>query len=117
LGRGVRFSVNTLSKTLIAATLLLVVSLTSYAQQPERKAIYQVAPQYPPVLKNKQIGGVVRITAIVGPTGVVKRTEVIGGNPALVTAAENALRAWKYEPAAVETREIVTFRFDPLNHR
>ena len=78
--------------------------------------IFQVAPQYPPILKSNQIGGIVRMTLIVSASGNVKRTEVTGGNPALVTAAESALKRWKYEPAANETRETVTFRFDPKSH-
>jgi TonB family protein len=109
--------IRTFSNTLIGATLTIFVSLASYAQQSERKAIYQVAPHYPTVLKDRQIGGVVRISAVVSPSGLVKRTEVVGGNPALAAAAENALKDWKYEPAARETREIVTFRFDPLHRR
>jgi TonB family protein len=79
--------------------------------------MFRVAAQYPPVLKNKQIGGGVRITVIVSPSGLVKRAEVKDGNPALVTAAENALKAWKDEPTAVETRDIVAFRFDPFSQR
>jgi TonB family protein len=86
------------------------------AQQP-RKVIYRTNPVYPPVLKDKQIGGLVRILVVVTPAGGVKQTEDLGGNPALVTATEAAVKQWKFEPAANETREIVTLRFDPKNHR
>jgi outer membrane biosynthesis protein TonB len=86
------------------------------AQQP-RKVIYKTNPVYPPVLKDKHIGGLVRILAVVTPAGSVKRTEDIGGNPALVTATETAVKQWKFEPSANETREIVTLRFDPTDHR
>jgi TonB family protein len=86
------------------------------AQQP-RKVIYRTNPVYPPALKDNQIGGLVRILVVVTPAGGVKQTEDLGGNPVLVTAAEAAVKQWKFEPAANETREIVTLRFDPKNHR
>jgi TonB family protein len=86
------------------------------AQQP-RKIIYRTNPVYPPALRDRQIGGLVRILVVVTPAGVVKQTEDLGGNPALVTAAEAAVKQWKYEPAPNETREIVTLRFGPTDHR
>jgi TonB family protein len=85
--------------------------------QQSRKIIYRTNPVYPPVLKDKQIGGLVRILVVVTPAGSVKQTEDLGGNPVLVTATEAAVRQWKFEPAANETREIVTLRFDPTNQR
>ena len=85
------------------------------AQQP-RKVIYKTKAVYPAVLKDKQIGGLVRILVVVTPAGGVKQMEDLGGNPALVTATEAAVRQWRFEPAANETREIVTLRFDPTNH-
>ena len=45
-----------------------------------------------PVLKDKQIGGLVRILVVVTPAGGVKQVEDLGGNPALVTAAEAAVK-------------------------
>lgn len=87
-----------------------------HAQQP-RRVVYKVNPIYPPVLKDNQIGGLVRILVVVTPAGTVKETEDRGGNPVLVSAAEAAVKQWKYEPAPTETRETVTLRFDPTNHR
>ena len=86
------------------------------AQQP-RKVIYRTNPVYPPVLKDKQIGGLVRILVVVTPAGGVRETEDLGGNPVLASAAEDAVKQWKFEPAANETREVVTLRFDPTNRR
>jgi outer membrane biosynthesis protein TonB len=85
--------------------------------QQSRRVIYRTNPIYPPVLKDKQIGGLVRMLLVVTPAGSVKQTEVLGGNSALVTATETAVKHWKYEPAANETREIVALRFDPANER
>jgi outer membrane biosynthesis protein TonB len=107
--------INSSIKCALAVAFLLVVCVMQ-AQQP-RRVIYRTNPVYPPVLRDKQIGGVVRILVVVTPAGGVKQTEDLGGNPALVTATEAAVKQWKYEPAANETREILTLRFDPTNHR
>ena len=82
-----------------------------------RRVIHKTNPVYPPVLKDKNIGGLVRILVVVTSTGSVKQTEPLGGNPALVTATEAAVKQWRFEPAPNETREIVTLRFDPTDHR
>ena len=108
-------SINSSTKCVLAVAFLLVVCMMQ-AQQ-ARKVIYRTNPVYPPVLKDKQIGGLIRILVVVTAAGGVKQTEDLGGNPALLTAAEAAVKQWKFEPAANETREIVTLRFDPTQHR
>jgi outer membrane biosynthesis protein TonB len=49
----------------------------------------------------------------VAQNGTVKSTKVVGGHPLLVNAATDAVRKWKFEPAAEETTGIVEFKFDP----
>ena len=95
--------------------MLLLVGVAQCQQL--RRVIYKTNPVYPPILKDNNIGGLVRILAVVTPAGNVKQTQPLGGNPALVTAAEAAVKQWKYDPAPSETREIVTLRFDPTDHR
>ena len=104
------------SLALLTFGAFLLASTGVWAQEPARKPIYQVQPQYSRILKDKQIGGTVRLVAVVSPAGTVKQTEIVGGNPILVTAAENAVHQWKYAPADHETREEIIFRFDPNNH-
>lgn len=104
------------SLILLVVGASLLASTAAWTQEPARKPIYQVPPQYSRILKDKQIGGTVKLIAVVSPAGAVKQTEIVGGNPILVTAAENAVHQWKYAPADHETREEITFRFDPNNH-
>jgi len=103
---------------LSAVALGLLIATGGYAQEPGREVIRRVSPDYPPILKTKGIGGLVRLVLVVNPSGTVKRTEVLGGNPILAKAAENALKQWNFSPSATETKEIVTLRFDPTgSHR
>jgi TonB family protein len=59
------------------------------------------------------IQGNVRVDVLVAPNGAVRAVEVKGGHPVLADAAQNALRQWKWEPAAHETHETIELKFNP----
>lgn len=78
----------------------------------DRKVSARVAPVYPELAKKMHIHGTVKVEAVVRPNGIVKSTRVLGGNPVLVQAAEDAVAKWKFEPAQGETTEIVQLAFE-----
>jgi periplasmic protein TonB len=82
------------------------------AAAPKRKVRYKVAPYYPPLAKQMNLTGQVKIVATVTADGRVSNTSVIGGSPLLVSASMDALKQWRFEPAAKETTEIVQFDFN-----
>ena len=45
--------------------------------------------------------------------GSVKSANALGGNPALIQSAIDAVRKWKFEAAPEETTEIVQIMFEP----
>jgi len=49
---------------------------------------------------------------VVAANGSVKSVEVKGGHPLLAQSAQNAVREWKWEPAAHETREPLEIKFE-----
>ena len=85
-------------------------------QQPspasKRRIVRRVAPEYPLAAKRMGLGGTVKIVAMVGPGGNVKKVEPVGGSPILVQAAESAITQWKYAPGA-ESQESVELHFTP----
>ena len=86
------------------------------AQKPEktnRRKIYSVNPVYPELLKRSNIGGVVRLLLVISPKGSVDTVNQLGGNAALVEAATNAVKKWKYAPADTEATQEVSITFDP----
>jgi protein TonB len=85
--------------------------------QPElsRRVKTQVAPQYPELARRVNARGTVKLLVTVGANGSVKNTKVVGGHPLLVTAAEDAIRRWKFEPATDETTGVVEFTFQPAD--
>jgi TonB family protein len=59
------------------------------------------------------IQGKVRLEVTVGTNGKVKSTKVVGGHPLLVSASEDALRKWEFEPAAADATAVIEFSFNP----
>jgi TonB family protein len=72
----------------------------------ERKLITRVEPQYPEILREKQIGGIVRLEVTIAANGTVQSVAILGGNPILAEAAETAVRKWVYAPGRSQTLEV-----------
>jgi|SRR5579862_2166095 len=79
----------------------------------DRKVVVKVQPQYPGLARAMKIQGSVRADVVVEPSGKVKSVDVKGGHPLLAQSAQDALREWKWEPAAHETHQTVELRFAP----
>jgi TonB family protein len=81
----------------------------------QRKVINRVVPQYPDLARRMHLNGVVKIEAEVASNGTVKDVSLKGGHPVLAQAALNAVRKWRWAPAAHETAERIEVKFDPDN--
>lgn len=91
----------------------LAVAQSSPAANSTRKITFRVAPVYPELAKKTRIQGVVKVEAGVRANGTVKSARPLGGNPVLIDAAIDAIRKWKFEPAAADTTEIIQLTFTP----
>jgi len=78
-----------------------------------RKLVNKVVPAYPDLARRMNLNGIVKVEAVVATNGTVKSTRIIGGNPVLAMAAEDAVRRWKYVPASTESTTVVELRFSP----
>lgn len=86
----------------------------AYSQQSStdgRKLIRKVDPIYPEMARRMNIGGTVKVFAVVSPDGTVKSVQPVGGSPLLVEAAEAAIAQWKFAPASAESKELVELHF------
>lgn len=82
------------------------------APESRRKLVLKIAPEYPDAARRMRLGGTVKVIAVVGTDGNVKRVELVGGSPLLVQAAERAVAQWKYVPGG-ESQESVELHFNP----
>jgi periplasmic protein TonB len=78
----------------------------------KRKVRVKVAPDYPPLAKQMNVTGKVKIETTIAADGHVLNTKVIGGSPLLVNAALDAVKKWRFEPAPKDTTEVIEFEFD-----
>ena len=76
-----------------------------------RKLVSRVTPVYSDLARNLNAHGVVKLEVLVAANGSVKSITVKGGHPLLVVSAQDAVRKWKWEPAAHETKEDVEISF------
>jgi TonB family protein len=78
-----------------------------------RRAKTRVQPTYPELAHKMNISGTVKIEVTVAPNGSVKEAHVVGGHPVLATAALDAAKKWRFEPASGESTGIIDFKFEP----
>jgi protein TonB len=70
------------------------------------KLISSVSPVYPILAKNQHVSGDVRLDALIDANGRVTTMKVISGPTLLHQAAMEALRQWKYQPAALDGKPV-----------
>ncbi len=78
-----------------------------------RRAKTKVQPEYPDLARKMNITGTVKVEVVVAPNGTVKEARVLGGHPVLASAAVDAARKWRFEPAATESTGVIDFKFQP----
>lgn len=81
----------------------------------KRKVRTRVVPDYPPLARQMNVTGKVKIEATIAADGHVTGTKPVGGSPLLVNSAMDALKKWRFEPAAKESTEVIEFDFTGQN--
>jgi TonB family protein len=77
----------------------------------QRKLITRVEPDYPDLLRQMHIGGIVRLEVTISPQGSVETLKLVGGNPILGEAAMKAVSRWIYAAGPSTTTIQVTIPF------
>jgi len=93
--------------------MLLSFLVPSGSAQEARKLLVQDQPAYPAAAKSIRLTGTVKVQVIIAKDGQIKDAKVLGGHPVLVDATLDALKKWKYAPAATETTSLLEFNFHP----
>jgi TonB family protein len=81
--------------------------------EPHRSVLTRVSPVYPELARRMHVFGAVTIRAVIQPNGTVSQTYVESGHALLQQAAEDAVRHWRFAPAAAGSECIVSVNFDP----
>jgi TonB family protein len=97
----------------VAASSLQVRAQQAQSDELVRRAKSKVQPFYPDLARKMNIAGTVKIEVVVAPNGTVKDARVVGGHPVLASAALDAAKKWRFEPAAAESTGVIDFKFEP----
>jgi TonB family protein len=105
---------------LAVGVAVVLTAVSGFAQsgstdESKRKVKTKTLPVYPELAKRMNVSGKVKIEVVITPDGHVKSTRVVGGHPLLVQACQDAVKEWKFVPAAEETTQIVEFEFHGSN--
>ena len=99
--------------TCLAAVFGLSSGIVFSQDTNDRKVLKKVEPEYPAVLRDKGIGGTVRLRLTIRPDGTVKDVQTLGGNAVLVDAATRAVKQWRYATADKESAIELSLHFGP----
>ncbi len=75
-----------------------------------------VQPEYPLLARQAKVQGSVILQALIGKDGIIQNLRVVGGPPILASAAQDAVRQWRFKPhligvEPVETQAKITVNF------
>jgi TonB family protein len=79
-----------------AAVLGLVAAMSLPGSASDRPIKSKVPPVYPELAKRMKISGIVKVEATVDADGKVTAVKTLSGSTALQSAAEEAVRKWKF---------------------
>lgn len=107
-----------IAAVVVAAVVLVVavkpIFVKAQAQNEEivRRAKNKVQPAYPDLAKKMSIYGVAKIEVVVATNGTVREARIVGGHPVLASAALDAAKKWRFEPAPGESTGVIDFKFE-----
>jgi TonB family protein len=88
-----------------AAVLLFFAPLPAHAD--DRPVVHKVPPVYPEMARRLHITGTVKVVTTIDAGGSVTKAEGLGGNKILSSAAEDAVKQWKFAAGSgVDTMTI-----------
>ena len=79
--------------------------------------LYTVKAPYPDLAREAGVEGTVVVQALVGPDGRVRDTRVLHSIPLLNGAAQDAVRQWRFKPAAAGGTPVATWVSVPMAFR
>lgn len=95
------------------AVLVLLAGLAMPGRAADERAIKsRVSPVYPEIAKRMRISGVVKVEVTVDAEGKVTDVKPVSGNQMLSTAAQDAVRKWKFAPGEGATTMTLDINFN-----
>jgi TonB family protein len=91
------------------------VSTSLPADSTKLEIVKAPVPEYPNQAVEKGMQGRVKVMFHISETRDVESTEIVSGNPILATAAEQAMKRWKFEPFIRSGKAVKVFTTLPYD--
>ena len=72
----------------------------------ESRLQQKTVPPYPAQARDARIQGVVRFDVLIGTDGHIVNMQLVNGHPLLVSAAQEAVRQWVYQPTLLNEQPV-----------
>lgn len=97
-----------------ASSMPVPTSAAEHERMPAGMGSYEA--NYPLLAQHMNVEGSVVLQALIGADGIIQNLHVLSGPAILATAAQQAVREWKFKPVvqngqAVETKAMITVNF------
>jgi periplasmic protein TonB len=63
-------------------------------------------PEYPPLARQMRVSGEVRLDVYLNEDGSLDKVHVVSGNALLASAAQNAVKQWKFGAPTVDDKPV-----------
>ena len=103
---------STFSRFVPALVLAFGILTPAALHADDRAVVHKIAPVYPEMAKRMHITGSVRVVTTVDPSGSVVKVEGQGTNKILSSAAEDAVKRWKFAPGDGTATVTIQINFD-----
>jgi TonB family protein len=111
-GKFFKISLGAMKLQVLAVAALMAVMVLPLHAADDLAVKQKVAPVYPEIAKRMHIFGSVKVEATVDAAGKVTDVKQLSGQHMLSTAAEEAVRKWRFEPGAGDSHVELTFNFN-----
>jgi TonB family protein len=99
-------------KLVQAAALALLVALAVPSRAADERPVRsRVAPVYPEIARRMRIAGIVKLQVTVDAEGKVTTVKTVTGSRMLASAAEDAVRKWKFAPGPSDSTVDLDINF------
>ena len=99
------------ARPIVSATLIFCCG-TASAVNVHRSLVTNVPPLYPEIALRMRVAGIVTIHIVIQPDGTVSATRIASGHALLTSAAQTAVRHWRYSPSTEVSETDVQISFN-----
>jgi TonB family protein len=103
-----------ISRSSLVLTAVALYATTAFAASTHRNIVSRTPPVYPDLARRMHVSGKVLLLVTVDASGSVSATKVESGHALLTSAAQDAVRRWRFSPGsdASESEIEVNFTLD-----